>query len=287
MISYKTLKSKTIRYSGRSSDYIFPTLVQGCLGGCKYCYGARHSDKFQGNLLISENVDEIINTVKKFNPTIEKPNQTHSKYTTWDIGCNSDISVDINYTDWIKVFDYFKNSERDFATFATKFTNPKLLTYNAEKKIRIRMSLMPDIISKIFEPNTSSIKNRIEYINKAYNAGYEVHLNFSPVIYFKGWKKAYIELFNQIDSSSSKEVKDDLACEVIFLTHNEKLHYRNLDNNFKYEDILWYPALQEAKTSGFGGKNVRYEYKLKKHLVNEFKELINNHIPYCNVRYIF
>jgi spore photoproduct lyase len=287
MISYKTLKSKTIRYSGRSSDYIFPTLVQGCLGGCKYCYGARHSDKFQGNLLISENVDEIINTVKKFNPTIEKPNQTHSKYTTWDIGCNSDISVDINYTDWIKVFNYFKNSERDFATFATKFTNPKLLTYNAEKKIRIRMSLMPDIISKIFEPNTSSIKNRIEYINKAYNAGYEVHLNFSPVIYFKGWKKAYIELFNQIDSSISKEVKDDLACEVIFLTHNEKLHYRNLDNNFKYEDILWYPALQEAKTSGFGGKNVRYEYKLKKHLVNEFKELINNHIPYCNVRYIF
>jgi hypothetical protein len=37
MISTKQLKNISIKYSGRSSDYIFPTVVQGCVGGCHYC----------------------------------------------------------------------------------------------------------------------------------------------------------------------------------------------------------------------------------------------------------
>lgn len=287
MIKYKTLKSKTIRKSGRSSDYIFPTLVQGCVGGCKYCYASRHSDTFQGNLLISTNVEDIINAVKQFNTNIVKPNQTHEKYITWDIGCNSDISVDINHIDWKPIFDYFKYSERDFATFATKFVNRRLLEYNPEKKIRVRLSLMPENVSKIFEPKTSSIKHRIEFINELYAAGYDVHVNFSPVIYYNGWQNDYVNLFQQIDKSIYQEVKDQLACEVIFLTHNEGLHNRNLSKDFVNEHVLWNPELQEVKNSGFGGKNVRYEYNLKKELVKEFKYLLSKNIHYCNIRYIF
>lgn len=287
MIQYKSLKSKSIKYSGRSSDYIFPTLVQGCFGGCKYCYASRHSEDFHNKILVSTNIDEIINLVKKFNPNVIKPNQTHSKYITWDIGCNSDMSLDINNIDWIKVFDYFKYSDRDFATFATKFTNPKLLKYNPNKKIRIRMSLMPEKISKILEPKTSSIVNRIEFINKLYDAGYEVHVNFSPVIYYIGWKEDYIELFKLLDSKILNDVKQQLACEVIFLTHNEVLHNRNVLNNISGEELLWNPDLQESKVSQFGGKNVRYKVNIKNKLIEQFKELINNNILYCRIRYIF
>jgi spore photoproduct lyase len=82
----KQLKTITIRYSGRSSDYIFPTLIQGCVGGCKYCYSARHSpETFYNEQKVSTNIDQIIKKVIEYPVNVVKPNQTHDKYITWDI----------------------------------------------------------------------------------------------------------------------------------------------------------------------------------------------------------
>lgn len=284
---FKQLKSINVRYSGRSSDYLFPTIVQGCTGRCTYCYAARHSENFRRELLISHNIDEILDKVSNYNCDINKPNQTHSKYITWDIGCNSDVSVDMNYYNYEKIFNYFKYSSRDLGTFATKFTNHKLLEYNPNRKIRVRLSLMPDRISRIVEPNTSSISNRIRFINKLYEAGYEVHLNFSPVIYYKGWLDDYRKLFKQINSSITTAVAEELKCEIIFLTHNESLHSRNMSNQILGENIIWVPELQESKISSFGGKNVRYKRSLKSTLVSEFKQVLREELPYCKIRYIF
>lgn len=62
-------------------------------------------------------------------------------------------------------------------------------------------------------------------------AGYEVHLNFSPVIYYPDWQADYQELFEQIDDVLSPQAKQQLQAEIIFLTHNENLHERNLKWN--------------------------------------------------------
>jgi DNA repair photolyase len=288
MISTKQLKNISIKYSGRSSDYIFPTVVQGCVGGCHYCYAARHSPmSFYGNVMISENLDAIIDTVHKFTPKVSKPNQTHEKYTTWDIACNADIVPVLEEFDWKYLFNYFKNSNRDFATLATKFVNKKLLDYKPDKKIRVRMSLMPENYSNVIEPKTSLVRKRIAFINELYDAGYEVHVNFSPVIYTNTWKEDYKKLFTELDSAISDNVKHDLKCEVIFLTHNEQLHKFNVSQQKKGESALWVPKIQENKTSKFGGNNVRYYHKLKSTLVEEFKELVQEIIPYCEIRYIF
>ncbi len=284
----KELKTKVIRFSGRSSDFIFPSISQGCAGGCIYCYAARHTEEFRKTLKISTNLDSLIDLVKNHDTSqILKPNQTHDDYITWDIGCNSDISIDINYFDWHKVFDYFKNSSRDMATFATKFTNPKLLTYNPDRKVRVRMSLMPDKVSSVIEPKTSSIVNRIRFINSLYDAGYDVHVNFSPVIVFKGWLDHYRELFELLDNSITDKVKSQLRSEVIFLTHNQDMHLRNVNNLEKGEKLLWVPALQEVKNSTFGGENIRYQSDLKKQFIQEFSHLLNEVIPYAFIRYIF
>lgn len=287
MITYKELKSIAIRFSGRSSDYIFPTVIQGCVGGCHYCYAARHNpDSFYEEQKISNNLDKILEKVKHFEPDIIKPNQTHDKYITWDIGCNSDITPLLKYFDWYKLFDYFKHSERDFGTFATKFTNKDLLSYNPDRKIRVRMSLMPEHYSKVIEPKTTLIRKRIEFINHLYEAGYEVHINFSPVIYTNTWLKDYEQLFELIDSTLTDDVKQQLKCEVIFLTHNANLHLYNLEKNKKGEQVLWCPQYQEDKISKFGGNNIRYKHQLKSKLIDEFKQLLSN-IPYCEIRYIF
>ena len=289
IVEYKPLKENIIRASGRSSDYIFPSISQGCAGGCIYCYAARHTEQFRKKLKVSTNIAELLELVKNYDTCLTiKPNQTHEKYITWDLGCNSDLSIDINYFDWQKVFDYFKYSDRDLGTFATKFTNPKLLTYNPDKKIRVRMSLMPEKYSLFFEPRTAKIKDRIRYFNLLFEAGYEVHVNFSPVIITKTWQEDYKELFKLLDVNISDDVKSQLRSEVIFLTHNELMHKRNLKDGYgKQEHFLWAPSLQEEKHSEFGGKNVRYKLNYKNKYIKQFSNLINQTIPYSFIRYIF
>jgi len=285
----KKLRQLNIKFSGRSSDYISPTFLQGCYGGCLYCYAARHfPDKFYTKIAVSTNTSDILQAIHDFDTSgIIKPNQTHDEYITWDIACNADIVPFLDEINSDEIFKYFVESKRDFATFATKFVNKKLLTYNPDRKIRVRMSLMPELASKHLEPNTASIIKRIEYMNMLYEQGYEVHINFSPIIYYPGWKSDYEELLKTIDKNINNNLKAELACEIIFLTHNEKLHQYNLDNNKQFESVLWQPAIQENKTSSFGGDNIRYERHVKSGLLSEFITLLSRHMPYCKIRYAF
>lgn len=57
------LKSKQIRESGRSSDFIAPSLANGCYGGCAYCYVDRHKEI--NPITIFTNTDEILAAVNK------------------------------------------------------------------------------------------------------------------------------------------------------------------------------------------------------------------------------
>jgi spore photoproduct lyase len=107
------------------------------------------------------------------------------------------------------------------------------------------------------------------------------------VVISEGWQAEYVELFQQVDDVLGDEAKAQLAAEVIFLTHNERLHEVNLRWHPKAEELLWRPELQEAKVSQGGGDNVRYRTGLKGRLVEEFLQLLARHLPYCRVRYAF
>jgi DNA repair photolyase len=154
-------------------------------------------------------------------------------------------------------------------------------------KVRLRVSLMPQKYANILEPNTPSIIERLEQITMLLRDGYEVHLNFSPVIVTDGWLEEYRDLFMLIDESVSPAAKQQMKCEVIFLTHNEKKHLFNVENNLPGEDLLWVPELQEAKISQYGGENIRYKRELKAQYIHEFKSLHGVLIPWCTIRYIF
>jgi hypothetical protein len=57
--------------------------------------------------------------------------------------------------------------------------------------------------------------------------------------------------------------------------------------NPQAEEILWQPKLQEDKVSQTGGNNVRYARGLKGKLVKQFCDLLQEKLPYCNIRYAF
>ena len=65
------------------------------------------------------------------------------------------------------------------------------------------------------------------------------------------------------------------------------VHEVNLGWHPKAEDLLWTPENQEAKVSKMGGRNVRYKRGFKGARVREFKRLLAEKLPYCEVRYAF
>ena len=274
-----------IRPSGRSTDFISPSFGFGCLGfNCSYCYMKRHKPT---GLDISKNTGDILSEINNhaFFSVIDKPNQTHSSFVTYDISCNEDFALHAKYHNWKRIFEFFRDHPMAMGSFATKYVNPNLTVFNPEGKVRIRFSLMPQIYSDELEPNTSSIIDRIKAIDAFIDAGYDVHINFSPVIVYDNWLQEYEDLFHMVNDYV--DYKDVVKAEVIFLTHNKDKHQYNLDNNISGEHLIWQPDLQEPKTSQYGGRNIRYKHNLKADYINKWTELHNKIIPWNTIRYIF
>lgn len=279
-------KSMEIRPSGRSTDFISPSFGYGCLGfNCTYCYMKRHKPIGLDVATNPETILTAINNHAYFNTDVVKPNQTHSKYITYDLSCNEDFSLHAKHHNWKGIFNFFKNHPIAMGSFATKYVNPALIDFDPQKKIRIRFSLMPQNISDLLEPNTSKILDRIKAIDAFIDAGYEVHINFSPVIVYNKWLEDYRELFEYINDYV--EYKDEVKCEVIFLTHNKEKHEYNLKNNLKGEELLWNPSIQESKISQYGGNNIRYKSGLKQQFIEKWINLHDEIIPWNTIRYIF
>jgi spore photoproduct lyase len=295
IIKYQKTKTIACKENGRSSDFTSANFILGCVlknsneynSPCSYCYVARFGRKF---IYVNTNTDEILEQCDK---AIQKlpfpkiPNQVDNTFYYVDISCDTDINNHWNLYDWFYVFDFFKNHEKLAATFATKWVNTKLLDYEPNNKIRVRMSLMPESNRIILEKNTSPIINRIKFLQKLFEKGYSTHINFSPIIYKENWLQEYKELFNIINNEISEEFKKQCGLECIFLTHNENLHKINLNKNMiEQENLLWNPSLQEIKHSQYGGVNLRYERIFKATLVEEFKSLVASDLN-INIRYIF
>lgn len=280
----------TFQKNGRSTDFIPPSISNGCAMACTYCYVARRKG-YANPVTTFINIEQIQNSIIKHAKNQGKkmtPNQCDPKYWTYDIGCNNDVSVDSlisnNVKDLVSLFKQIPNAK---ATFATKYVNREMLDYDPQQKSRIRFSLMPPHIAKLVDVRCSPIKQRAQAIDDFCKAGYEVHLNFSPVIAYSGWEQDYIDLMYTLDFYLSRKTKKQIKAEVIFLTHNKDLHELNNVWHPKAEKLLWTPENQEAKTSIYGGKNLRYAWKFKNKLIDNFKQIAKTTMPYMELRYIF
>lgn len=313
------------RPNGRSTDFIAPSIANGCTGACSYCYVARRKG-YANPITTFVNIEKIIAHLdrkckalgeKKLNAdsvakvstkacpsSVEQLEQTDPKLWTFDIGENSDISIDAEISDNVyELIQFFSKLGNAKACFATKFVNPNMLLYEPRKRTRIRFSLMPSNVSRVVDVRTSPIYDRISAINEFVAAGYEVHINLSPVIIYNGWEDDYADLLTEIDDTLNQDAKDQLAAEIIFLTHNEKLHDLNMQWHPKAEEqFLWrhweseedktynrfgHKVIQQKKLSQNGMVNLRYKNQYKQEGIETLKQLMQKYVPYCRVRYAF
>lgn len=286
MIQKVRRKSFKIRPSGRSTDFISPSFGHGCLYNCSYCYMKRTKPT---GLSIATNTEDILTEINSHawfaQMDTRKPNQTHETYVTYDISCNEDFALHAKHHEWRKIFAFFRDHDTAMGSFATKYVNPDLTLFDPKGKVRIRFSLMPQCKADIHEPNTSKIIDRIKAIDAFIDAGYDVHVNYSPIIVYDGWLDDYKDLFNMLNDYV--DYKDEVLAECIFLTHNKNRHEHNLVQNSKAEDDLWKSSWQEPKQSQYGGMNLRYRSGLKRQFINQFLEMHNKVVPWNTIRYIF
>lgn len=278
-------KTKTLvtRDNGRSSDAVSPNFIYGCLGGCmsSYCYVGRYN---HDKVYVNENTEQILQSVNVWvarQKWPKVPNQCDDTYYTIDIGCSTDVPLMSKHYDWQKVFNYFNSPGwRAKSTFATKYpTKFDPTKYRIDKeKNRIRVSLMPQKYSDILEPNTDLISDRIQSIPLLQDY-MEVHINYSPIIYEEGWLDEYRQLFQEV-----KNAGIDVKCECIFLTHNVHQHERNSE---QVRELLWKPDIQESKNSQYVSDNIRYQWKIKSKMIDDFKKLYAEFFDVSNIRYIF
>lgn len=277
-IKYQKTRTLTTKDNGRSSDAVSPNFIYGCLGGCmsSYCYVGRYN---HNKLYVNTNTDDILQSIhdwSTFKPFPKKPNQVDPKYYCIDIGCSTDVPLHHKYYDWQMVFNFFNTHPLLKSTFATKYPT-KFRKYDLDpKKHRIRVSLMPQVYSSVLEPNTDSIEDRIAMIPEL-QKHLEVHINFSPIIYHDNWIEEYEKLFQSVAHLNFKS-------ECIFLTYSKQQIERNSD---VVNAICHKPDIQEEKRPKYGGKAFRYNWQLKKEMVEEFKHSYSKYIDPQTIRYIF
>lgn len=283
-------KGLTFRPNGRSADFIAPSTSNGCAMACAYCYVARH--KGHANpVSVFVNIEEVCAALARhaagLGPKTEA-NQVDPGAWVYDLGENGDLSVDAFISDNVRdLVALFRGLPHAKGSFATKWVNPDLLDYDPQRRTRIRMSLMPAALGKLLDVRTTPMAERIRAIRPLHEAGYEVHLNFSPVVLREGWEAEWAELFRELDDVLPAAVKDQLAAEIIMLTHNQHLHEVNLAWHPKAEALLWRPDIQEEKRSEGGQPNLRYRAAWKARWLARFRALLAQHMPYCRVRYAF
>lgn len=161
------------------------------------------------------------------------------------------------------------------STFATKYSH--LITEKVKDiptRPRIRVSLMPELYSEILEPKTTMIETRIKDINRLKNLGWEVHLNFSPIIIYNNNYTLYKELFEQVSKVDLRGVKSEL----IFLTN----HKVNMSMANKTAKSLMVQANEVKNVQGV----MRYPIKQKHNHLKMITYLHNKYLK-IPIRYAF
>ena len=276
-IKYQKTKTLVTKTNNNSSDCIAPNIIYGCFGGCidTYCYMSRYNGH---RVFVNENVDEIFNSVVEWEKTYDKvPNQQDPVYTMVDIACNSDLvlmqrKMPESLHDYIKRYD---DHPRLNSTMATKYPGLLKLDVNHfNKKPRVRVSLMPQKYSNILEPKMQKILSRIKDVNRLKELGWEVHLNYSPLIFYPGWSIEYENLFRFV-----KKYAGENKCEVIALTN----HVFQMNKASEEARELMKYSDEPKNLSG----TLRYPIKKKTRALENFKEIYSRHFDLSTIRYIF
>ena len=281
----------TIRPSGRAADFITPHFVRGCAGACRLAY-CHINEGLGGEVEVSGNVEEILQAVHRHacaQPWPRLANRTDARYYTYDIAPATDLALHYDQQDWARVIRFFSEHPRAKAVFSLKYLREELWTQLQVKpgKVRVRVSLLPEATRKVLEPTAPSVTERLAAIPCLLEAGYEVDLNFSPLVCYEGWLDDYAALFTQIDGALRDVDKSGLQYEATLLSHHPAKRQRNLaEGRVAAERLLFNSDLMELVGAGAPHEIIRYRYELRRGILRQWRALHDELLPWNMARFV-
>lgn len=296
--------------NGRSTDFLpNQMMTRSCGFFCSYCYVNRHFPNGYPKLYDDAlNVVQMVGSVmsdlprwrRKFLSVCGKPfekerDPKHSPYVTFDLGCDSDCVLDNQMTRHdgysghiVEVMNGIAAIDGAMSSFATKGDDFEAFISGCKQpgRNRIRLSLMPEHHRRILELNTATIESRLTSVNRLVAAGFEVHINLSPIVVTPKFETEYLDLLHLIADSLTQEAKAQLAYEIIFLTHSASLFESTQINNPKAHAMMvegplpLEPKLNKPNVLSYGKSD---KTVLKKWLMENIEAVT----PYARVRYCF
>ena len=270
-----TRKTHKFVENHKTSDYLVPYTSSGCTASCMYCYLVCNYNKCAYLRLFvnrEQMMDKIIKTTNK-----------SEKELTFEIGSNSDLILENTITNNLPwTIENFRNSEKGFLTFPTKFDMvDDILNINHDGRVTIRMSVNPEEIINKVEFGTSRLNGRIEAINKLKEAGYKIGILIAPVILVENWKKLYTELIQQLNEQLSEKVKKDTFFEIIFMTYSF-VHTKINEEAFPNAINLYNKEIMTGRGKG------KYMYKndIRKDGEEFLREQMKKYFPNNKIEYI-
>lgn len=257
------------------SDFLVPYTSSGCTAMCMYCYLVCNYNKC-AYLRLFVNREEMLDKIMK---TSEKSD----KELTFEIGSNSDLILENTITgNLVWTIENFVKSKKGFLTFPTKFdmVDP-ILNLDHQNRIIVRMSVNPqEIISRV-EFGTSSLKNRIEAINKLASHGYQVGIIVAPIILIDNWKTYYQQLIEELAKKLDDSIKNRIFFEMIFMTYSY-IHDKINQEAFPHAIKLYDKSLMTVRGRGKYGykKEVREEAEIF------LREIMKRNFPNNKIEYV-
>ncbi len=260
--------------NNKISDYLVPYTSSGCTAMCMYCYLVCNYNKC-AYLRLFVNREEMLDKI------IKEANKSE-KELVFEIGSNSDLVLENTITqNLVWTIENFAKNNKGYITFPTKFSMvDDLLDLKHNGRVIIRMSMNPqEIITKV-EFGTSSLKERIEAINKLKNAGYNVGILIAPIVLVDGWQEKYKDLFITLKNELSEDVKKEVFFEVILMTYS--YIHRKINEEAFPNAINLYDA---EKMTGRGKGKYTYKKEVRNEAEEYLKKLFKTYFPENEILY--
>ncbi len=262
---------KTHKYTEnhKVSDYLVPYTSSGCTAMCLYCYLVCSYNKC-AYLRLFVNRDQMLDRL------IKKGLQSTSPLT-FEIGSNSDLVLENTITgNLLYTIPRFAAEGRGCLTFPTKFHMvDSLLDLPHQGKVIFRMSVNPQPIISRIELGTSSLKKRIEAVNKMCGAGYPCGLLIAPVILTDGWQAMYTELLEQLRDGLTEKMRKQMFLEIILMTYSY-IHRAINSEAFPAAPDLYNGQLMTGRGRGRYCYNPQARAEAEEYLRSEVKRVLGD-----------
>lgn len=261
-----TKKGKKLDICKPSADFEF-SLVTNCPASCEYCY-LQTSQAYKPYLRTYVNIEDIFENIRRH---IEQNNR---KITTFEVASMGDpLALEHLTGSLSKTIKFFGKLENGRLRVVTKFGNvDPLLSLEHNGHVRFRVSINSRYVINTFEHNTSDFEERLEAASKVSKAAYPIGFIVAPIMVYNGWKKEYLELFDNLkDKTDTKKADEPVTFELIQHRFTPKAKEFILK---RYPNTIL--NMDESKRRMKWGRFGRYKYVYKKEKAKEIKEYISS-----------